>query len=107
MDLVHRFQWISPLLLSPHDPDTIYTAAECVFRSTDQGNSWTQISGDLTRNDKSKQVASGVKKLFTYALGPKGQAVVQKLFYARLSPPIDAAATAKLKTLTCNGKSLS
>jgi photosystem II stability/assembly factor-like uncharacterized protein len=59
VDLVHRFQWISPLLLSPHDPDTFYTAAECVFRSTDQGNSWTQISGDLTRNDKSKQQPSG------------------------------------------------
>jgi photosystem II stability/assembly factor-like uncharacterized protein len=59
VDLTHRFQWISPLLLSPHDPDTIYTAAECVFKSTDQGNSWTQISGDLTRNDKSKQQPSG------------------------------------------------
>ena len=59
VDLVHRFQWVSPLLLSPHDPDTIYTAAECVFRSTDQGNSWAQISGDLTRNDKSKQQPSG------------------------------------------------
>jgi photosystem II stability/assembly factor-like uncharacterized protein len=58
-DLVHRFQWVSPLLLSPHNPDTIYTAGECVFKSTDQGNSWTQISGDLTRNDKSKQQPSG------------------------------------------------
>jgi photosystem II stability/assembly factor-like uncharacterized protein len=59
VDLAHRFQWVSPLLLSPHDPDTIYTAAECVFKSTDQGNSWTQISEDLTRNDKSKQQPSG------------------------------------------------
>ncbi|HXM32193.1 MAG TPA: hypothetical protein VN921_00975, partial [Chthoniobacterales bacterium] len=59
VDLKHRFQWLSPLLLSPHNPDTIYTAAECVFKSTDQGNSWTPISGDLTRNDKSKQQPSG------------------------------------------------
>jgi photosystem II stability/assembly factor-like uncharacterized protein len=59
VDLKHRFQWVSPLLLSPHNPDTIYTAAECVFKSTDQGNSWTPISGDLTRNDKSKQQPSG------------------------------------------------
>jgi photosystem II stability/assembly factor-like uncharacterized protein len=59
VDLVHRFQWISPLLLSPHNPDTIYTAGECVFKSTDQGNTWTPISGDLTRNDKSKQQPSG------------------------------------------------
>jgi photosystem II stability/assembly factor-like uncharacterized protein len=58
-DLVHRFQWVSPLMLSPHNPDAIYTAAECVFKSTDHGQSWTQISGDLTRNDKSKQQPSG------------------------------------------------
>jgi photosystem II stability/assembly factor-like uncharacterized protein len=58
-DLVHRFQWVSPLMLSPHNPDVIYTAAECVFKSTDHGQSWTQISQDLTRNDKSKQKPSG------------------------------------------------
>jgi len=46
-------------MLSPHNPDTLYTAAECVFKSTDHGQSWTQISGDLTRNDKSKQQPSG------------------------------------------------
>ena len=58
-DLVHRFQWISPLFLSPHNPDVLYTAAECVFKSTDHGMSWTQISNDLTKNDKSKQQPSG------------------------------------------------
>jgi photosystem II stability/assembly factor-like uncharacterized protein len=59
VDLKHRFQWVSPLLLSPHNPDVIYTAAECVFKSTDHGQTWTQISQDLTRNDKSKQQPSG------------------------------------------------
>jgi photosystem II stability/assembly factor-like uncharacterized protein len=58
-DLVHRFQWVSPLMLSPHNPDVIYTAAESVFRSIDHGQSWTQISQDLTRNDKAKQKPSG------------------------------------------------
>ncbi|MEP7014137.1 MAG: glycosyl hydrolase [Verrucomicrobiota bacterium] len=58
-NLVHRFQWVAPLMLSPHNPDVLYTAAECVFKSTDQGQSWTQISGDLTRNDKTKQKPSG------------------------------------------------
>jgi photosystem II stability/assembly factor-like uncharacterized protein len=58
-DLVHRFQWVSPLMLSPHNPDVLYTAAECVFKSTDRGQSWTPISSDLTRNDKSKQQPSG------------------------------------------------
>ena len=55
VDLKHRFQWVSPFFLSPHNPDAIYTAAEAVFKSTDHGQTWTQISPDLTRNDKSKQ----------------------------------------------------
>src|SRR5207244_9837562 len=59
VDLAHRFQCVSPLMLSPHDPDVLYTAGECVFKSADHGHSWTQISGDLTRNDKSKQQPSG------------------------------------------------
>lgn len=58
-DLKHRFQWVSPLLISPHNPDVLYTSAECVFKSPDRGQSWTAISGDLTRNDKAKQQPSG------------------------------------------------
>lgn len=58
-DLKYRFQWVSPLLLSPHDPDTLYTAAQGVFKSTDHGNHWQAISPDLTRNDRSKQQPSG------------------------------------------------
>ncbi len=54
-----RFNWTSPLLLSPHDPNTLYWASETIFKSTDQGQSWTPISPDLTRNDKSKQKPSG------------------------------------------------
>jgi len=59
VDLVHRFQWVSPLLISAHDPDTLYTAGESVFKSTNHGQSWTAISEDLTRNDKTKQQPSG------------------------------------------------
>lgn len=57
--LEHRFQWTSPLFVSPHDPNTLYTAAETLFKSTNGGQSWTAISPDLTRNDKSKQKPSG------------------------------------------------
>ncbi len=46
-------------MISPHDPNVIYTTAERVFRTTDEGKTWTAISPDLTRNDKSKQVSSG------------------------------------------------
>jgi photosystem II stability/assembly factor-like uncharacterized protein len=58
-DFPHRFQWTEPILFSPHDPNVIYTAGEVVFKTTNQGKSWTTISPDLTRNDKSKQQASG------------------------------------------------
>ena len=58
-ELDHRFNWTSPLVLSPHDPDVLYAASEVVWKSADHGMSWTIISPDLTRNDKSKQTASG------------------------------------------------
>jgi photosystem II stability/assembly factor-like uncharacterized protein len=58
-ELAHRFNWTSPMLRSPHDPDAIYVASEVVWKTTDQGHSWTIISPDLTRNDKSKQTPSG------------------------------------------------
>jgi len=58
-DFPHRFQWTEPILFSPHDPNVIYTAGEVVFKTTNQGKSWTVISPDLTRNEKSKQLASG------------------------------------------------
>ncbi len=57
--LLHRFNWTSPLMISPHDPNVLYTAMEMIFKSTDQGQSWTAISPDLTRNDKSKEKPSG------------------------------------------------
>jgi len=57
--LKYRFQWNFPLVFSPHDPNTLYTAANVLFRSTNEGQSWEVISPDLTRNDKSKQGPSG------------------------------------------------
>ncbi len=57
--LAHRFQWTAPLMLSPHDPNTLYHAGERLFKTTDAGMHWTAISPDLTRNDKTKQIPSG------------------------------------------------
>ncbi len=58
-DVKHRFQWTEPIIFSPHDPKTMYFAGEVLFKTTDGGMSWTIISPDLTRNDKSKQASSG------------------------------------------------
>ncbi len=58
-DQKYRFQWTEPIVFSPHSPDTLYFAAQVLFKTTDHGMTWQIISPDLTRNDKSKQVASG------------------------------------------------
>ena len=58
-ELNYRFQWTSPIVVSKHDPRTIYHAANVLFRSRDGGQSWEKISGDLTRDDKNKQRWSG------------------------------------------------
>ena len=58
-DVKHRFQWTEPIVFSPHNPRTLYYAGEVLFKTTDAGMSWTIISPDLTRNDKSKQASSG------------------------------------------------
>ena len=58
-ELKHRFQWTAPIAISPRNPDVLYHGAEVLFKSADGGMSWTAISPDLTRNDKSKQASSG------------------------------------------------
>lgn len=57
-ELKHRFNWTSPMQISPHDPNVLYIGGEAIFKSTTGGMSWTQISPDLTRNDKTKQQSS-------------------------------------------------
>lgn len=57
--LKYRFQWNFPIFFSPHDPGTLYAAANVLFKTTDEGQSWQAVSPDLTRNDKSKQGPSG------------------------------------------------
>lgn len=46
----YRFYYSFPILLSTHKPNALYTAAQYVFKSTDEGQSWAKISPDLTRN---------------------------------------------------------
>jgi photosystem II stability/assembly factor-like uncharacterized protein len=58
-DIKYRFQWNFPIVFSPHDPNTLYAGANVLFKSTNEGQSWEVISPDLTRNDKSKEGASG------------------------------------------------
>lgn len=47
-DAPERWNWDSPLLVSPHDGNRIYFGSQRLWRSDDRGDSWTPISGDLT-----------------------------------------------------------
>ena len=58
-DLKYRFQWNAPILLSRHDPKVLYHASQILLRTTDEGQTWQEVSPDLTRNDVSKQGKSG------------------------------------------------
>jgi len=51
----YRFNWNTPIHLSPNDKGTIYYGAQFLFRSRDRGDSWEKISPDLTTNDPAKQ----------------------------------------------------
>lgn len=49
-----RFNWSTPIVISPHNPRTIYFGGNHLFRSMDRGDKWMIISPDLTTNDKTK-----------------------------------------------------
>lgn len=48
-DEILKWNWNSPVIISPHDNRTLYFAANKIFKSTNRGDSWTKISEDLTR----------------------------------------------------------
>jgi photosystem II stability/assembly factor-like uncharacterized protein len=64
-DVKYRFQWTYPIVVSPHDGNTLYAGAQVVFRSTNGGQSWEAISPDLTRNDKAKQKGGRLEEYYS------------------------------------------
>ncbi|HTZ53917.1 MAG TPA: hypothetical protein VMB20_02555 [Candidatus Acidoferrum sp.] len=57
--LKYRFQWTSPLAISPQHPHRLFMGANKIFQTDDGGVTWKPISPDLTRDDKSRQQLSG------------------------------------------------
>jgi len=49
-----RYNWIAPIALSPHNPQILYAGAQVLFRSLNRGDTWEEISPDLTTNDPTK-----------------------------------------------------
>ena len=58
-ELKYRWNWTFPVHISPHDHNKVYVGSQHVHVTTNGGQSWQEISPDLTTNDKSKQVTSG------------------------------------------------
>jgi photosystem II stability/assembly factor-like uncharacterized protein len=66
----YRFNWNTPIVLSPHDSKTLYYAAQYVFKSTDRGDTWTRISADLTAPTKENFLNPAAHSILALAESP-------------------------------------
>lgn len=64
-EVKYRFQWTFPIIVSPHDGNTVYAGAQVMLRTTNGGQSWEAISPDLTRNDKAKQNGGRLEEFYS------------------------------------------
>lgn len=71
-EMKYRFQWTYPIAISPADPGAVYAGANVLFRSVNRGQSWEQISPDLTRDDKTRESAGRLEDVYStiFALAP-------------------------------------
>src|SRR5262245_47717077 len=58
-DIAERFQWTFPIVIAPTDPSLVFVGSQHLWKSTNEGQSWTKISPDLTRHDPRTMGASG------------------------------------------------
>jgi photosystem II stability/assembly factor-like uncharacterized protein len=59
-DMRYRYNWNAPIIWSRHEPGTFYHGAQVLLKTTDHGQTWKEVSPDLTRNEKEKQGTPGV-----------------------------------------------
>ena len=71
----HRFNWNSPILLSPHDSKTVYYGGNYLFRSRNRGDTWEYVSPDLTRGKPGLSAYNG-HTLTTIAESPVKEGVL-------------------------------
>ncbi|MGD9587818.1 MAG: WD40/YVTN/BNR-like repeat-containing protein [Pyrinomonadaceae bacterium] len=58
-NMKYRFNWNAPIIWSRHEPNTFYHAAQQLLKTSDFGKTWSEVSPDLTRNEKEKQGKGG------------------------------------------------
>ena len=71
-----RMQVLAPILISPHDADTIYFGAQYLFRSKDRGATWEKLTDDLSYNDKTKRGDVPHQLVITISESPKKQGLI-------------------------------
>ncbi|HEX7122228.1 MAG TPA: hypothetical protein VF178_07635, partial [Gemmatimonadaceae bacterium] len=82
-DLIYRFQRVSPLEISPHDPRVIYYGSQYVHRTRDEGVTWERISPDLTWNPPERQQRASGEPI---TIDATGEEVYSTLYAIRESP---------------------
>ena len=88
-----RFNWSSPMWMSPHDPKTLYLAGNYVFKSTNQGQTWTIVSPDLSTADP-KKIRAGISGGITPDnSGAETHGTISTLALSPVSPAILWAGT--------------
>ncbi len=58
-DMKYRYNWNAPIIWSQHEPNTYYHGAQYLLKTSDMGQTWAEVSPDLTRNEKEKQGKGG------------------------------------------------
>ena len=71
-----RMQVLAPILLSPHDPDTVYFGAQYLFRSKNRGETWEKLTGDLSYNDQKKRGDIPHQLIITISESPKKKGLI-------------------------------
>jgi photosystem II stability/assembly factor-like uncharacterized protein len=99
-----RFNWQSPLVISPHNSRTLYFGGHKVFKSVNRGDSWKAISPDLTTNDPEKQKA-GFGSTTPESTGAENHCTVVALSESGLRPGVVWAGTddGRLQVTTDDG----
>jgi photosystem II stability/assembly factor-like uncharacterized protein len=77
-DLIFRFQRVSPMAISPHDPRTIYYGSQYVHRTRDEGVTWEKISPDLTANDPKYQDRPSGEPITIAVTGEESYSVISR-----------------------------
>ncbi len=58
-DMKYRYNWNAPIIWSQHEKNTFYHGAQLLLKTTDNGKNWSEVSPDLSNNEKEKQGKGG------------------------------------------------